>query len=63
MFKAKLRNKYTISNCWKQQKLFKIPFIKKKNKLGMKSELFKQKNKKLSQKTQSAIPEEKDRVH
>lgn len=37
-------------------------FIKKKNKLGMKSELFKQK-KKSSQKTQSVIPEEKDRVH
>lgn len=29
----------------------------------MKSELFKQKNKKLSQKTQNVIPEEKDRVH
>lgn len=39
-------------------------FIKKKNKLGMKSELFKQKKKKKSsQKTQSVIPEEKDRVH
>lgn len=35
-------------------------FIKKKNKLGMKSELFKQK--KSSQKRQSVIPEEKDRV-
>lgn len=38
-------------------------FIKKKNKLGMKSELFKQKKNKSSQKTQSVIPEEKDRVH
>lgn len=37
-------------------------FIKKKNKLGMKSEPFKQNKKKSSQKRQSVIPEEKDRV-